>query len=84
MFADDEPCVDKRQMQLYFKSLRKRLEPGRIKYFCVSEYGDKWSPLTPLGRPHYHALIFYRGDIDWFELKMLIKDLWPQIGRAHV
>lgn len=57
-------------MQLYFKQLRKKLEPKSIKYYCVGEYGDRGN------RPHYHALIFYRGNMDWFKLRLLIKDTW--------
>lgn len=83
VYADDEPCVYKRHLQLYFKSLRKKLAPGRIKYYCVGEYGDQKRALTPKGRPHYHALIFYRGDFDWFSLKLLIKELWSY-GIAQV
>lgn len=44
--------VDKREAQLFLKRLRKALAPKRIRYFLVSEYGDKSR------RPHYHAVIF--------------------------
>lgn len=71
IFADDEPCLYKRHLQLYFKQLRKALEPRSIKYYAVGEYGDIGN------RPHYHALIFYRGNYDWFKLRILIKSLWP-------
>lgn len=83
VFADDEPCLYKRHVQLYFKSLRKFLSPGRIKYYCVGEYGEQWRPITPSGRPHYHALIFYRGDMDWFLIRQKIKEFWPH-GIAKV
>lgn len=83
VYADDEPCLCKRDMQLFFKRLRKALKGDTIKYYCVGEYGDKWRPLTPKGRPHYHALIFYRGNRDWFDLKLLIKKLWAA-GIAQV
>lgn len=42
----------KRHMQLFFKSLRKRLSSLRISYYMCGEYGDEGR------RPHYHALIF--------------------------
>lgn len=42
----------KRHVQLFFKSLRKRLHPRKIRYFVCGEYG------TTGNRPHYHALIF--------------------------
>lgn len=61
---------------MFFKQLRKRLEPKTIKYYCVGEYGDHWRPISPKGRPHYHALIFYYGNMDRFKLSLLIKELW--------
>ena len=44
------PCVCKRDVQLWLKRLRKKFGSG-IRYFLNSEYGE-------LGRPHYHAIIF--------------------------
>lgn len=82
-FADDEACLYKRDMQLFLKRFRKSISPGKIKYYIVGEYGDKWRPLTPKGRPHYHALIFYRGPLDWFSISELIEKNWilgiPQV-----
>lgn len=69
IFADDQPCLYKRHLQLHFKRLRKALEPRSIRYFAVGEYGAG-------GRPHYHYLIFYRGRLDRFRLMTLIKDNW--------
>jgi hypothetical protein len=42
----------KKHAQDFLKRLRKRLEPHRIRYFLVGEYGDRTQ------RPHYHAAIF--------------------------
>ena len=70
IFADDEPCLYKRHLQLHFKKLRKKLEPKTIKYYAVGEYGDR------SGRPHYHYLIFYKGCYDRFKLMQFIKDSW--------
>lgn len=75
-FADDEPCLCKRDFQLFMKKLRKHLEPKSLKYYCVGEYGEQYRVLTPNGRPHYHALLFYYGSMDRFELHQLIKRLW--------
>lgn len=72
IFADDEPCLFKRDLQLHFKKLRKHLEPRSIKYYAVGEYGDRGN------RPHYHYLIFYRGSLDRFRLMNLIKDNWEK------
>lgn len=41
----------KRDFQLFLKRLRKQIEPRKIRYFHVGEYGED-------GRPHYHALLF--------------------------
>lgn len=46
------PVLVKRDMQLFFKRLRITYPHAKIKYFCVSEYGDEGL------RPHYHAIIF--------------------------
>lgn len=46
------PVVCKRDVQLFFKRLRKLYSPYKIRYFLVSEYG----PTT--FRPHYHLLLF--------------------------
>lgn len=43
-------CVD--DLQKFFKRLRERLAPRRIRFFACGEYGEK------LGRPHYHAIVF--------------------------
>lgn len=55
----------KRDLQLFFKRLRRDLEPAKIKYFACGEYGEKYN------RPHYHAIIFGVGPKD-----PIIKDNW--------
>jgi hypothetical protein len=50
--------VDKRDMQLFMKKLRKHLEPKKIRVFFCAEYGS-----TTL-REHYHAIIFGYMPID--------------------
>lgn len=42
----------KRDIQLFFKRLRKAIEPEKIRFYLCGEYGDKTF------RPHYHAIIF--------------------------
>jgi len=44
--------LNKRDLQLYLKRLRKKDEQSRIRYYAVGEYG------TVHGRPHYHILLF--------------------------
>lgn len=44
--------VSKRDLQLFFKRLRKLNPQQRLKYYAAAEYGGKtW-------RPHYHILLF--------------------------
>lgn len=42
----------KRDLVLFFKRLRRLIEPRRIRYFACGEYG------TQTMRPHYHAIVF--------------------------
>lgn len=44
--------LSKRDLQLYFKRLRKADPESRIRYYAVGEYGGK------TGRPHYHIILF--------------------------
>lgn len=46
------PTCTKRDLQLFFKRLRKADRTPNIKYYAVGEYGGKTK------RPHYHALLF--------------------------
>lgn len=48
--------LKKRDLQLFWKRLRKAVEPRKIKYFSCGEYGETY------GRPHYHAIVF---GVDW-------------------
>lgn len=51
-FAIEPASICKRDLQLFFKRLRKSLPGVTIKYFAVGEYGENFS------RPHYHVCIF--------------------------
>lgn len=54
--------VNKKDVQLFLKRLRKPLGKFRFKYFLVSEYG----PTTY--RPHYHMLLFnFPKELDVYE-----------------
>lgn len=44
--------VVKEHVQLFMKRLRKAIEPVKVRYYLVAEYGTKY------GRPHYHLLLF--------------------------
>lgn len=45
--------LNKRDLQLFLKKLRKKQPTNDIKYYAVGEYGKK-----PVMRPHYHLIIF--------------------------
>lgn len=55
--------VDKRDLQKFFKRLRKKYEPKIIRYYACSEYGEETL------RPHYHAALFNHDFTDKQEWK---------------
>ena len=44
--------LEKRELQLFIKRLRKKFPEQRIRYFACGEYGGKTM------RPHYHLILF--------------------------
>lgn len=56
--------LDKRHLQLYFKSLRKAV--GKLRYYVSGEYGDQKE------RPHYHLCLFGVPETNPF-----IRTCWP-------
>lgn len=72
----EDSSVHKRELQLFFKRLRKELskEDRKIVYYACGEYGDQF------GRPHYHVIMFgmdnSKGDQE------IIQKTWP-FGRIH-
>lgn len=48
--------LEKRDLQLWFKRLRKALKEVRVRYFACGEYGVRTL------RPHYHAILFFPTD----------------------
>lgn len=44
--------VSVRDLQLFFKRLRKSIEPKKVRYYACGEYGDRSS------RAHYHVILF--------------------------
>lgn len=69
-FDDDHlpnpPYVSKRDLQLFFKRLRKSLSPRKFRYYACAEYGDT------TGRPHYHAILFGISQDE----KDVVSDAW--------
>lgn len=50
--------VDPRHLQLFLKRFRRRIEPRRLRFVAIGEYGDEsW-------RPHYHASLFGVSTLD--------------------
>lgn len=63
--------------QKWLKRLRLAVEPARIRYFLVGEYGDLTS------RPHYHAAIFGLSNLDGGGpdgISGIVRDTW---GLGH-
>ena len=56
--------LDKRDVQLFLKRLRKFFSDKSIRYYLAGEYGDKTN------RPHYHAILFGL-DLDNFSDRIL-------------
>lgn len=83
-FLPENRSLVKRDLQLFFKRLRKEFGEKRIRYFACGEYG----PQTL--RPHYHAIIFGEGfkdrkkitrltsqGISQFYVSELLTKVWP-------
>lgn len=56
------PSLRIQDLQKFFKRLRKRFEPRRIRYYCAGEYGPRTH------RPHYHGIIYGLGLDDFDDL----------------
>ncbi|MCL2440323.1 MAG: hypothetical protein FWD14_01150 [Treponema sp.] len=61
--------LDKKELQRFFKRLRRDLNGERIKYFASGEYGDTSN------RAHYHAIVYYSCCSN--DIKHSIKRCWP-------
>lgn len=62
----DTATINKRDVQLFLKRLRKKLKNRMFKYFAVGEYGDESH------RKHYHLILFNVGFYDISK----ISDCW--------
>lgn len=58
------PTLDKRDVQLFMKRLRREFEPRCIRFYFAGEYGTKTH------RPHYHAILFNLGLDDFPDRKI--------------
>lgn len=71
------PSVNKRDVQLFMKRLRKKLGVG-IRYFLMSEYGD--DPRFTQ-RPHYHFLLFNYPPMAFLKLGLVINECWNKTDK---
>jgi len=72
-FLPENRSLSKRDLQLFFKRLRKALGDRKIKYYAAGEY----CPSTL--RPHYHAIIF---GVDNKDIDTVFK-AWGMCDSAH-
>lgn len=59
------PTLSKRDLQLFWKRLRKAFPGKRIRYYIAGEYGPKTH------RPHYHAIVYGLSLSDFPDLEFL-------------
>ena len=59
---DGYATLDKRDVQLFFKRLRKAFPDRKIRYYIAGEYG------THTHRPHYHAIIYNLSLTDFTDI----------------
>lgn len=64
----------KRDLQLFFKRLRKHFSCKEIRYYAAGEYG------STTFRPHYHAIIFGLSLEDFSDRKLRGKN---ELGQCH-
>lgn len=64
------PTLNPRDLQLYFKRLRKKTGV-KLKFFACGEYGSKD------GRPHYHFALFYNNG-DPAKIEAAIDSCWQK------
>lgn len=74
-YSDEKlpPTLRKNHLSLFFRTLRKRLAPTRVRFFASGEYGEQTQ------RPHYHAILY---GIDESSLPV-VEAAWPH-GHAQV
>lgn len=51
-YADDPVTLEPDHLAAFMKALRKRLEPKKVRFYAVGEYGEKNN------RPHFHVALF--------------------------
>lgn len=62
--------VNKKDVQLFHKRLRKHFPSGDLRYYVVSEYGDRTF------RPHYHGLYFFKSNYNKYLIYQTFEEAW--------
>lgn len=62
--------VNKRDVQLFHKRLRKHFPSGDLRFYVVSEYGDHTF------RPHYHGLYFFKSEYEISKVYDIFAESW--------
>lgn len=80
---DDDTIPDGKQLYPrdltnYLKRLRRRINPGKFRYFGVGEYG------TLSDRPHYHLALFGIGILDYPSIDKAWEKKGKRIGFTHI
>lgn len=69
--------VLKKDVQLFIHYLRRKFPKKSLRYYAISEYGNK-------GRSHYHMILFFKnaGEVSQEELLRKIKSIWksPEVS----
>jgi hypothetical protein len=73
-FGKTFPTLVKSDLQNFLKRLRKRIEPNKIRYYAVGEYG------TRTLRPHYHIIMFNLPHNMVEEVELSWKNGFAKIG----
>lgn len=68
-FMRSQNSVSKRDLQLFFKRLRKAFDMP-FKYFACGEYGSS------NGRPHYHIIFTFEHFVDSLSFQKLVASCW--------
>lgn len=65
---DGAKTLRKRDLQLFFKRLRRKFPNKEIRFYAAGEYGNWNGSFNNSFRPHYHAIIFGLGLDDFHDL----------------
>lgn len=77
MQSDYIPYLNKYDLQLFIKRLRKHYGKLPIRYHAVGEYGPAHF------RPHYHLLLWFEGENVVEDLPEVVREKWS-FGRVDV